>query len=369
MAKKRVSKKKKFLTVVKNTPASSGLRSVSMRSDYFARFRYSPEETLIILETEAVRSLQINSQTREILDDLGYWSLIRNQESGFIQDSGFKEQITAQCEYLHKALSYNVGDIVWVKKHDNVFVQARIIEEANVEDSDFYAVEMYSGDIKEFQIYSKYELDQVNQAGCFLPQDTYETEVIDWDKDLIWKKRLEDFKVKMAEKKFHVDFKKSSEEIETKISELTEEILEFFKINIGESRQLGRGLGLRSCGQGNKMDQYLIYICAFQALGHVFGIRLAATQLAKDFFSELNNNKLSLASFRSIAEVADKLVARGPLAINGEHIIKELDRNSRKTVVEIYAVLKTLSVRRSLSKAISESAIFSNIVKFNANSI
>lgn len=371
MVKKRVSKKKKLLKIVKNAPMASGLKSVSMRSDYFARFRYSVEEILIILQSESVRSLQVNSQSREILDDLGYWSLVRAEDGNFIYNTELEEQIVAQCKYIERALNYAINDTVWVKGVDDTFVQASIIEHVNIEDSDFYSLKEISNEQKEFLIFSKYELDQFNQVGCFLPQDTFESELIDWDKDLIWMKRLEDFKIKMTQKNFHIDFRKPNEEISTKISELKSDILEFFKIKIGNARQLGRGLGLRSCGEGTELDQFLIYLSAFQAFGHVFGVKLTdISDLAKDFFNEVNKSKISLQSFKSIVEVADKLVARGPLAVsNNQQSIRTIDRVSRKSVMETYVMLRDANVRRALSKALSESGMFSNIVQFNANSI
>jgi hypothetical protein len=376
MTKKRISKKRKFLKVVRNSPLASGLKSISLRSDYFIRFKYSIEEVLDIIETEPVRTLQINSETREILDDLGYWSLVRSEDGNYRFDNDLKEQLIAQYEYLERRLNYTVGELVWAKKNDNSFAQAKILEHVSSEDSDFYAVEFKLTNINdekqaEVQIFSKYELDQINQVGCFLPQDIFDSELIDWDKDLIWKKRLEDFKIQMAEKKFSIDFRKTSYEIAEKISELSSNILSFFKINIGNDRQIGRGLGLRSCGEGSVLDQYLVYFGAIQACGHVFGLKLTdINHLASDFFNEINKSKISLDVFKSIAEVAEKLVARGPLVGSDEpQVVKTIDRISRKTAVEKYINLKNLKERRSLLKAISESLVFSNIVQFNANSI
>lgn len=372
MAKKRVSKKKKFLTVVKNAPLASGLKSISMRSDYFARFRYSLEEILIILQSESVRSLQINSQSREILDDLGYWSLVRSEDGNFIFGTDLEEQLVAQCKYLERVLSYTVKDTVWVQKSDGAYLQGQIIDHVNTEDSDFYVVEFGRDENKEVQIYAKYELDQINQVGCFLPQDTFDSELIDWDRDLIWKKRLEDFKLKMVAKKFHIDFRESADEISAKTAELTTDILVFFKIEIGDARQVGRGLGLRSCAQGTILDQYLIYLSAFQAFGHVFGIKLTDVSiLANEFFGEITKSGISLSSFKSIAEVAGQLIARGPLATpSKDQAIKLIDKITRKSVVDNYSLFKGLKVRRALSKALFESSLFSSsTLKFNANSI
>lgn len=372
MAKKRVSKKKKVLSLVKNTPVASGLKSISMKSDYFVRFRYSREELFIILQSEPVRTLKANSQTREILDDLGYWTLVRSAEAeNYRFDTDLESRIQAHCDFLENALKYSVGDKVWAQNSAGHFLEAKIIDHHSKDDSDFYVVEWLSNsDAKELQVFSKYELDQVNLVGCFLPQDNYENEVIDWDKDLIWRKRLDDFKEKMATKGFAVDFRKPVDEVKVQVDILKQEILDFFKISQGLGRQLGRGLGLRSCGEGNLMDQFMIYFAAIQAFGHVFGIKLTDLDaLTHDFFAELNKNQKSVGSFRSISEVADKLLARGPLATGCHQAVKFIDSNTRKSTLDIYSSLKKANSRRAFEKAVAESAIFSNIVKINANSI
>jgi hypothetical protein len=372
MAKKRVIKKKKVLSLVKNSPVASGLKSVSIKSDYFVRFRYSREELFIILQSEPVRSLHLNSQTREILDDMGYWTLVRSESStNYRFDSELESRLIAHCDFLEDALKYDIGEKIWVQDSAGQFIEAKIIEHHHKDDSDFFIVEWVdSSKSKNLQIFSKYELDQVNLIGCFLPQDHCENEIIDWDKDLIWRKRLDDFKEYMAAKNLEIDFRKTSEDVQAQIKLLKQEILVYFKINQGQSRQLGRGLGLRSCGEGGLMDQFLIYFAAFQAFGHIFGIKLTDIEdLTRSFFAEINNNKFSLSSFRSISEVADKLLARGPIAAGCHQAVKFIEPSVRLSTLTIYNSLKIANSRKAFELAVNESAIFSNIIKINANSI
>lgn len=277
-------------------------------ADYFARFKYTLAEALDVLKNADGKPMADAIEARNLLDDMGYWSLVRNQ-SVLKLTPELKNKIEAHYSYLQKAYSYEAGDLVWVKAENaqekaygvgDVNHRAQIKKHMRIDGTDYYEVEVYvdganqmskrqgtfydgrKGDIvyyspnyqltKVTKVINKVEMDALNSPASSLPVDNV-GEVLDWAKDQVWRDKLEAFKSKMASKNFEIDFTQPPQEIEKKQQELMLELFRHFKMNRNAPSNNGRGIGLRSCGGGVCFDQALVLTFGIQALGQTLGIK------------------------------------------------------------------------------------------------
>lgn len=298
---------KKIREILSKTVLSAAVTLAASQSfanataDYFARFKYTLPEAIELLKKADGKPMADITEARNLLDDLGYWKTVR-QESVLHFTPELQQKIEAQFRYLQKAFTYEAGDLVWVKAdgtHDKTYGvgqvnhRAQIVDHAQVDGTDFYTVETYvdgaekmvqktgtlydgrKGNIiyygpnyelkKVTKILTKAELDQLNSPASSLPKDNA-GEVLDWQHDQVWRDKLEQFKSKMAQKNFEIDFRSSSADVEKKQQDLMLEIFRHFKMNRNAPSNNGKGIGLRSCGGGICFDQALVLSYAIQAV-------------------------------------------------------------------------------------------------------
>ena len=277
-------------------------------ADYFARFKYSESEAIELLKKSNGLPMDQATEARNLLDDLGYWKTVR-QEKTFTLTAELEKQIRAQYQYLEKAYKYEVGDLVWVKAENadqkaygvgGVNHRAQIIDHAQVGGTDYYTVDIYvdgssqmqqrqgtlytgnKGTIlyygpnyhlsKQTRIMTKSELDSLNSPASSLPSDNM-GEVLDWEKDKVWRDKLEAFKQKMVQNNVEVDFTANPATIEKQQQEVMLQIFRHFKMNRNAPSNNGKGIGMRACGGGVCYDQALVLTYAIQALGQSVGIK------------------------------------------------------------------------------------------------
>jgi hypothetical protein len=277
-------------------------------ADYFARFKYDLDGALEVLKKADGKPMADAHDARNLLDDLGYWSVVRNDTTLKFTPE-LQAKIEAQYKYLKKAFTYEVGDLVWVTAESpaekpygigQVNHRAQIADHMVIDGTDLYKVDVYvDGSAKMVQrqgtlydgrkgtivyygpgyqlekitkVLTRAELDKVNSPASSLPKDNM-GEVLDWAGDKVWRDKLEDFKSKLAKTNFEIDFRKSPAEIEAKQQELMLEIFRHFKMNRNAPSNSGKGIGLRACGGGVCFDQALVLAYAVQAVGQTSGIK------------------------------------------------------------------------------------------------
>lgn len=282
--------------------------SANTTADYFARFKYTLPEAIELLKKADGKPMATAVEARNLLDDLGYWKQVR-QESVLHFTPELQAKIEAQFKYLQRAYTYESGDLVWVKSegaHDRAYGigqvnhRAQIMDHAQVNGVDYYSVDVYvdgpdkmaqrqgtfydgrKGNViyyganyeltKVTKIMTKAELDTLNSPASSLPEDKM-GEVLDWQKDQVWRDKLEQFKSKMAQKNFEIDFRANGADVEQKQQDLMLEIFRHFKMNRNAPSNSGKGIGMRACGGGVCFDQALVLSYAIQGVGQSLGIK------------------------------------------------------------------------------------------------
>ncbi len=298
--------KKIYVLLMLLVATSSALAEV--KADYFARFKYDLPSALALLQKADGQPMADISEARNLLDDMGYWKMVRSQNT-FHLTPELKKKVEAQYKYLAKAFSYEKGDLVWVTADNanektygvgQVNHRAQIVDSTVVDGTTFFAVDVYVdgpdkmmkkmatlydgrqgqiiyyGDnyslVKVRKLFTKTELDQLNSPASSLPKDD-KGEVLDWHNDQVWQEKLEAFKAKMAQNNFELDFSAPPAEIEKKQQELMLQIFRHFKMNRNAPSNHGRGIGMRACGGGVCYDQALVLAYAIQGVGQTSGIK------------------------------------------------------------------------------------------------
>lgn len=322
-------------------PAQSRLRLVeedgSQRptviwADFFARFRFNLEELITYLRAVSGKTFAEAPFAYQSLDDLGYWSLVRNN-TVFELTAELEASIRSQFKFLELSYDYQSGDrLIWgdMNKPDTRRFLVKLLERVVEGEQELFRVEIEESGAT--LLVSRFELDFWNAAGSTLPTDDL-FETIDWDRDTFWLKRLSDFKELMAARGFQFDFAAEPERIAAQQQLLISEIQKFFSLSPGNNRQAGRGLGYLACGDGEYEDTALVLTVAIQALGQQFGIRSRLWGFAKEdqmkpsfvLISTLKDGKSTEAWSeltlkhpaykpvqRPLSEVLRKVLANGP---------------------------------------------------------
>lgn len=248
---------------------SNGLSTI--KSDYFARFRFDPELLKGFLKECSGRKFSEVPLVFQCLDDLGYWSLVRESET-FSYDEALDKSLDQQFSYLKEIYDYREGNLyLWgdVRNHQSERYFVKITEKVVGSEQDLFRVEFVGSSAT--RLVSRYELDFWNAAGSSLPTDSM-VEIIDWDRDHFWLKKLENFKVVMVSRQHQFNFSLSPEAIREQQDHLLNEIINYFALPEGDLVQRGRGLGLFACGQGTRESSALVLAFALQALGQAFGL-------------------------------------------------------------------------------------------------
>lgn len=245
--------------------------TLSFRPDYFARYRFNIDELCGYLSKSSGQLYSSIPFLFQYLDDMGHWSLVRQSEI-FKFTSSLEEKLRLQFKMLERVFSYNDTDILlWADIRSKGMSRqlVKIEEQINKHGEDLYRVQALNSGAT--FLVSRDELDYWNASGSTLPVD-HLIEVIDWNRDLFWLKKLNDFKIKMVEKNFNFTFSNSEEGLIHQRQQVVDEIKSFFNLSEGELNQSKRGLGILSCGNGSAEQSQFIFAMALQALGQVFGI-------------------------------------------------------------------------------------------------
>ena len=309
-----------------------GVVSPDIRPDYFARFRFDLEELLSFLKERSGLPFTDVPMVYRCLDDLGYWSLVR-QSTHFQYTAELESSLRAQYELLSIAFSYNPGQILlWgdLNNPSGQRYEVQLVERVAEGDLDLFRIQVLASGAT--ILVSRFELDFWNASGSSLPEDSL-GEVINWDRDFFWLKRLRDFKELMVSKKFNFDFMAVGESLRQQQEQILQEIEGYFNLPSGPLEQKNRGLGFLACGQGGSKDSALVVSMALQALAQSFGIkaRLWSTEdnNSKDYQVKVsmmgsaptcptNNDErfLNEPQFRPIqrplSEVLSRVLAKGP---------------------------------------------------------
>jgi len=334
MRNKKQTGKFKLKQVKKmNKNSNKNYFTESIPPNYYARFRFNLDELLDFLQHFSGKPFAEIPQVYQCLDDLGYWSLVRNSEI-FEYTLDLEESLTYQFKVLSDTFDYRLDEVlVWgdLTKPESEKFLVKIEEKFIDDEQEIYRVEILHSQVT--ILVSRYELDYWNASGSSLPLDSL-VEMVDWSKDKFWQMRLENFKSFMASQNFIFNFKAPETEIESQRKELCHQIKAFFSLEKGSMNQRGRGLGLLSCGSGEDHDSLLVLAFSLQALGQSFGIisRLWGKMEEFDYlptylkvsFAKLNDSLplersdslLSDVGIRPIqrpmSEVLKKVLAKGP---------------------------------------------------------
>lgn len=266
-------KKIKLKTIKKSARINSLEKKSSdlIRSSFFARFRFDLKELLTYLKESSGKLFVDVPLVYQSLDDLGYWSLVR-ESNVFHFTKELESLLIAQFSMLNDTFDYKTSDVLIcgdiVRNNSERFL-VKVIEKVIDDEQELFRVEVIDSGAS--FLVSRYELDYWNGSGSSLPVDKL-VEVIDWSNDTFWNKRLNDFKLFMVDQNFKFDFLASETEIQQQQELLLEKIQSFFAMNDGNLLQKGRGIGLLSCGSGSDVDRLVVLTLALQALGQPFGV-------------------------------------------------------------------------------------------------
>lgn len=328
--------KKIKLKTIKNSVKKNSLEknsSVLIRSSFFARFRFDLKELLTYLKESSGKLFVEIPQIYQCLDDLGYWSLVR-ESNVFHFTKELESLLTAQFSMLNDTFDYKASDILIcgdiVRNNSERFL-VKVIEKVIDDEQELFRVEVIDSGAS--LLVSRYELDYWNGSGSSLPVDKL-VEAIDWSNDTFWQKRLNDFKLFMVAQNFNFNFLASAAEVQQQQEMLLDKIQTFFAMKDGDLFQKGRGIGLLSCGSGNEVDRLVVLTLALQALGQPFGLisRLWGKSVGRDKTPAILNvrfgrkQSISSALFmkqviqeldlspmqRSLSEVLKLVLAKGP---------------------------------------------------------
>ena len=316
-----------------------------IRPDYFARFRFNIDGLIRYLKEVSGKSFMDAPFAFQCLDDLGYWTLIRESET-FIFTLELERSLKNQFNLLSKIYDYEQGDVlIWsdIKKPISNRYQIQIVDKLTEGSQELYRIEILESKVT--LLVSRFELDYWNAAGSSLPTDSL-CEDIDWNQDYFWLKLLTNFKEQMSEDKFFFDFNQNEEMIVYQQKLLLEKVQKFFTLRVGELEQRHRGLGFLACGEGNQKDNALVMAFAIQALGQCFGIRArlwgqrhdhllvpkfllirdckSKVRLSEEIFSVLSDHS-NIPIQRPISEVLRRVIATSTMFGKEELIPEKLE--------------------------------------------
>lgn len=301
------------------------------RANYFARYRFQLEELISYLKSASGFLYSEVPLAYQCLDDLGYWTLVRTDKK-FVFTEQLESSLRHQFAHLQELSNYQVGELlIWapLQNREGARQIVKVVEKVSEGEKTVYRIQIQGSEAT--LLVSHDELNYWNAAGSSMPIDEL-NETIDWDKDVFWLKRLNDFKEMMAHENFEFNFSLKGEEMEEQKFKLIQQIIQFFHLSEGSLVQRHRGLGFLACGQGDSNDNALVMSFVIQALGAMFGLqgrlwqRLGATgdrEFQLRILSGKQSQEMLTSSFvmkdqtyqpyqRTINEVLRRLIAAGP---------------------------------------------------------